>query len=216
VPTDLLVADIDGDGRADILTLAQYASAMDQREGRLVVRLQAAPGVFAPAQTYVVGIYPWKMALEDIDGDGAPDLVITDDGKGATISTTDQSVWMLLQDKNDPGTFQPPQRLDVEPSTPYVHAVGDVSGDGVPDIVVSQSQALEQGATLRVQDANNRGELPRPGTDPDAGQAGPGRVLMISLASAAEHYASGLSYESTTNKTMQPRLTNINRSACFC
>jgi signal transduction histidine kinase len=96
------------------------------------------------------------MALEDIDGDGAPDLVITDDGESATTSTTDQSVWMMLQDKNDPGTFQPPQRLDVEPATPYVLAVGDVSGDEVPDIVVSQSPTLEQGATLRTREQARR------------------------------------------------------------
>jgi hypothetical protein len=176
VPTDVLVADIDGNGRADILTLAEYVSAVDQREGRLVVRLQTAPGVYAPGQTYVVGVYPWKMALQDIDGDGAPDLVITDDGKSTTISTTDQSVWMLLQDKSNPGTFQPPQRLDVEPVTPYVLAVGDLSGDGVPDIVVSESPALEQGATLLVQDANNRGSFLAPALIPLPGK--PGHVAL--------------------------------------
>jgi hypothetical protein len=174
VPTDVLVDDIDGNGRADILTLAEYVSAVDQREGRLVVRLQTAPGVYAPGQTYVVGVYPWKMALQDIDGDGAPDLVITDDGKSTTISTTDQSVWMLLQDKSNPGTFQPPQRLDVEPVTPYVLAVGDLSGDGVPDIVVSESPALEQGATLLVQDANNRGSFLAPAPIPLPGTPGQG------------------------------------------
>jgi len=176
VPTDVLVADIDGDGRADILTLAEYASAMDQREGRLVVRLQTAPDVYAPAQTYVVGVYPWKMALDDIDGDGAVDLVITDDGRSAEISTTDQSVWMLLQDKSSPGTFQVPQGLGVEPSSPYVLAVGDVSGDGLPDIVASESLALGQGATLLVQDANNRGSFLAPTLIPLPGR--PGHVAL--------------------------------------
>jgi hypothetical protein len=50
VPTDVLVADINGDGRADILTLAMLASSASQREGRLLVRLQSAtaPGSFGP------------------------------------------------------------------------------------------------------------------------------------------------------------------------
>ena len=51
VPTDVLVADINGDGRADILTLAMLASSASQREGRLLVRLQSAtaPGSWLAA-----------------------------------------------------------------------------------------------------------------------------------------------------------------------
>ena len=86
VPTDVLVADVDGDGLADVGTLAQLSSSMSAREGRLVVRLQTSPGAFGPAQSYVVGIYPWRMALGDIDGDGAADLVVTDVGTPTTTA----------------------------------------------------------------------------------------------------------------------------------
>jgi hypothetical protein len=51
IPTDVWVGDIDRDTRADILTLASYSTGMDQQEGRLVVRRQTTPGVFASAQT---------------------------------------------------------------------------------------------------------------------------------------------------------------------
>jgi hypothetical protein len=171
VETDVLVADIDGNGHADILTLAQYATDMDQREGRLVVRLQTAPDVYAPAQTYVVGIYPWKMTLDDIDGDGAADLVIADVGSSASTSTTDEAVWMLRQDASNPGHFLAPQRLAVNPTRPYDLAIGDVSGDGVPDIVVADPLLSGRGATLLVQDANSRGTFLAPALIPLPGNA---------------------------------------------
>jgi hypothetical protein len=170
VPTDVRVADIDGDGRADVLTVAQLATSQSAREGRLVVRLQMSPGVFAPARTYVVGVYPWRMALGDIDGDGAPDLVLTDVGGPATTADN-EAVWMLLQDRNTPGQFLAPQRLAVDPVRPYDVAIGDVSGDQVPDIVVADSLPPGRGATLLVQDGGQRGSFLSPALIPLPGDA---------------------------------------------
>lgn len=150
VPTDVLVADVNGDNRADVITLAQRAASETVREGRLVIRLQASAGTFVQAQTYVVGVYPWRMALGDIDGDGAPDLVVADVGNSATTAD-DASVWMLLQDGS--GHFLSPQRLAVEPVRPYDVVIGDVSGDGRADIVLADSLPPGRGATLLEQGA---------------------------------------------------------------
>ncbi|MDQ1241048.1 MAG: repeat-containing protein, partial [Pseudomonadota bacterium] len=57
VPTDVAVADVDSDGHADILTLAQWAASQSQREGRLIVHLQSSPGSFTTTQTAIVGEY---------------------------------------------------------------------------------------------------------------------------------------------------------------
>jgi len=161
VSTDVLVADVDGDGHADVITLASLSSSQSQREGRLLVRLQTSPGVFAPAQTYVVGVYPWKMALADIDGDGAADLVVTDVGN-TTSSTADRAVWMLRQDTINRGRFLPPKRLDLVPSSPYDVAIGDVNEDNTPDIVVADSLAPGVGATVLYQDPSRRGTFLAP------------------------------------------------------
>ncbi len=160
VETDVRVADIDGDGRADVVTLAQLSSNMSQREGRLVVRRQTAPGLFAPAQTYVVGVYPWKLALGDIDGDGAADLVVTD--VGSTSATTGRAVWLLRQDAGNRGHFLAPQRLGISPTSPYGVVVGDVNGDNLPDIVIADSPATGVGATVLYQDAVQRGTFLAP------------------------------------------------------
>jgi hypothetical protein len=170
VPTDVLVADVDRDGRADVVTLAQLSSSMSERDGRLVVRLQTSPGAFAPAQTYIVGVYPWRMALDDIDGDGTADLVITDVGSPPSTST-DQSVWLLLQEVGNPGHFLAPRRLSINPTNPYDVVIGDVSGDLVPDIVVADSPNLGRGATLLVQDATLRGTFLAPVLIPLPGDA---------------------------------------------
>ncbi len=160
VPTDVRVADIDGDGRADLLTLATVASSASQREGRLLVRLQTAPGLYAPAQSYTVGDYPWQMALADVDGDGAPDLVLTD--IGSPSSTTDRALWLLRQSTVQRGQFESPQRLPGSPSQPYGVALGDLNGDGRPDIVVADSLAPARGATVLYQSAGSAGTFLAP------------------------------------------------------
>src|SRR5512140_353092 len=152
VPTDVQIADIDGDGRLDVITIAQLASSMSQREGHLVVRRQTAPGVYTAPQTYIVGVYPWKLAVADIDGDGAPDLVIADAGQ-TTVGSNNGAVWLLQQDPSSRGTFLPPQRLLETTSTPYGIAVGDVNGDSVPDLVLTSHLSGAAGATLLVQNA---------------------------------------------------------------
>jgi hypothetical protein len=156
VPTDVQTADIDGDGRLDIITIAMLSSSMSQSEGHLVVRRQTAPGVFTAPQTYIVGVYPWKLAVADVDGDGAPDLVLADAGR-TTVGSTDGAVWLLKQDPANRGSFLPRQLLMETSSTPYGIAVGDVNGDSVPDLVLTSQLAGTVGATLLVQDAAQRG-----------------------------------------------------------
>jgi hypothetical protein len=126
--------------------------------------------VFAPAHAYTVGTYPWRMALGDIDGDGAPDLVIADGGD-SRVSTLHQgaAVWMLRQDPANPGTFLRPQQLATNMTAPFDVAIGDVNGDGLPDIVATSDYNSDNYAELFLQDASLRGtfqtqELMLPGS----------------------------------------------------
>lgn len=157
VQTDVAVADVDGDGRGDVLTLAHWFGSGQRPEGRLLVYRQILPDVFAAPETHIVGCYPWAMTLADIDGDGRRDLVVADadDCAGAA---TGPAVYLLLQDAARPGRFLAPRTV-VTGTTSYRAAVGDFNGDGAPDIVASDSGAGRQRLVLLLQDPARRGQF---------------------------------------------------------
>jgi hypothetical protein len=76
VLTDIAGADIDGDGRSDVASVAMLNSGSGLYNGYVDIRRQNAAGTFTAYDRYAVGRYPWRVEIGDIDGDGAPDLVI--------------------------------------------------------------------------------------------------------------------------------------------
>jgi FG-GAP-like repeat/FG-GAP repeat len=152
VETDVKVADIDGDGRADVLTIAMR-SENGQEQGYLTLYRQTVPGTFAEPLATVVGAYPWRMAVADINGDGAPDLVITDPGADVT--------WLLLQDPTDRGRFLPPQAL-ISGLNSYSVVIADLNNDGVLDVAVPGSTNTSRAITVRYQNPAQRGSFGPP------------------------------------------------------
>jgi hypothetical protein len=191
VPTDVAVVDVDGDGRADVLTLAQVATSMSQREGRLIVHLQTSPGSFAAVQTAVVGEYPWRFAVGDIDGDGAVDVAVVDvDGS--------RGVWVLLQDTGNRGHLLAAREVASGVGADDV-SLGDLNGDGAPDLAVADRSVNSGRLWLLYQDAARRGSflpavaMPVPGiatTGVVAGDVdGDGRAdLAMTVALAPDKY----------------------------
>jgi hypothetical protein len=147
VETDAVAADVDGDGRNDVLTLAMYQpDGHGTEEGHLLVYLQSStPGVFAAPVSYSVGQYPWHMALADIDGDLKPDLVISDPTAGTT--------WLVLQDPARAGKFLAPRAL-IAGLNSYSAVIADLNDDGAPDVAVA---GASRGLVIRYQDPAIRG-----------------------------------------------------------
>jgi len=116
-PFSVAIADINGDGIADIITANAASNTVSVLMGN-------GNGTFRPAQTYAVGSRPYSVAVADLTGDGEPDIVTTDYGG--------DSVSVLLN--NGDGTFAKQQTFTTDLS-PVQTVVADVNGDGRPDLV---------------------------------------------------------------------------------
>jgi hypothetical protein len=156
VPTDVAVVDIDGDGHADVLTLAELSTSSSQHEGRLSVYRRTATGAFCAPETYVVGGYPWQMVVRDVDGDGAPDVVVADVTR-SQLPALPHALWLLRQDPTRRGRFLAPQLLASGGSGLSASAVADVNGDGAPDVVVDDGLGTGASAAVLLQNPGNRG-----------------------------------------------------------
>ena len=118
-PLAVAVADLNGDGTADLVIANKNANTVS-------VLLSNGDGSFQPQRTYATGTRPVAVAVADLNDDGRPDLVVTNE--------SDRTVSVLLG--NGDGTFQKQQTFVVG-ATPLAVAVADLNGDGQPDLVVA-------------------------------------------------------------------------------
>ncbi|GGO41328.1 FG-GAP repeat domain-containing protein [Deinococcus humi] len=119
-PYSIALADIDGDGRLDLVTANSGANTVS-------VLLGQSGGTFAPQVTYGVGAGPVSVALGDVNSDGRLDLVTANSG-GNNVS-------VLLGQSG--GTFAPQVKFYRVGNYPYSVALGDVNGDGRVDLVTT-------------------------------------------------------------------------------
>lgn len=127
VATDVVVADIDGDDKNDVLTLGMRSQSYEEREGRLTVHRRHADGGFKTPVTYSVGRYPWNLTLADVNSDDTLDAIVLD--------ADTYEVWLLPQDPANPGDFLSPRRILNEVYGDNT-SVADLDGDAIPDIAI--------------------------------------------------------------------------------
>ncbi|MGE4426196.1 MAG: FG-GAP repeat domain-containing protein [Solirubrobacteraceae bacterium] len=128
-PWGIAVADMDGDGRADVIT-GGFAT------GGLNVALQQADGSFTSTRIDDFGGFSRGVHVADFNVDGRPDVAV----RGTTLRP-------LLQ--NGDGTFAPGASFPSPNPPPYSMGVGDVDDDGRPDIIVGGSSP--RGLTVALQ-----------------------------------------------------------------
>jgi microcystin-dependent protein len=135
-PMSVAVADVNGDGKPDLIvsnfrafnpTTGKYGNSS------VSILLGKGDGTFGAPQTFDDGSAVNEMAVADVNGDGKPDLIVSN--KGTTGKYDNSSVNILLG--NGDGTFQPPQTVPAAPKFADGVTVADVNGDGKPDLVVS-------------------------------------------------------------------------------
>lgn len=155
-PMAVAIGDLNGDGKPD---LAVATSA-----GTVSVLLQdpANPGSFLTFVDYPVGSQPVSVRIADLNGDGKADLIVANYGDPSTPDTFGLS--LLLQDPAHPGTFLPQVSLDMGDYRSTSVAVGDLNGDGLPDIVVANSglSGFPGSVTVLLNDPNHPGTFGSP------------------------------------------------------
>ncbi len=130
-PLTVAIGDLDGDARPDIVTASSFGNFV-------TVRKQNADGSFTPgpAETSqgiaaVTGSRPVSVAIGDVNGDGRLDIV--------TANLSASSVTVLMQNDDGSGYYTPSTLGLGGSSSPVSVAIGDLDGDGLPDIATANS-----------------------------------------------------------------------------
>lgn len=126
------VADVDGDGRPDLIIATCCESNGD---GAIAVLLGNGDGTFQPPAYYDSGGKSYgSIAVADINGDGKPDIV------AINANRSDNSTVGVLLGNGD-GTFQP-AITSASPDDPMCLTIADVNNDGKPDALICSEASV--------------------------------------------------------------------------
>ncbi len=129
------VADVNGDGQPDVVATNLCSQSDNCVEGVVGVLVSNGNGTFKPPVTYSSSGYgASSIAIGDLNGDGIPDLVVDNICKSST-NCTNGGIGLLLG--NAGGTFQTPLIYTSDGNNASSVALGDLNGDGKPDIVTT-------------------------------------------------------------------------------
>ena len=130
--SSIAVADVNGDGKPDLLVANECASN-PCANGSVSVLLGNGDGTFRTAVPYGSGgDAALSVAVADVNGDGKPDLLVANNCASNCLGG---SISVLLG--NGDGSFQTAVPYGSGGEVAYSVAVGDVNGDGKPDLLVA-------------------------------------------------------------------------------
>jgi hypothetical protein len=130
-PNSFVTGDIDGDGKPDVVSVNAMGNSIS------VLRNTSTPGVinsgtFAPKIDLATAFGGLYIKLGDMDGDGKIDVTVCSDGNASGLT-----IFSIFRNTSVPGSISFASRSDFTTNTSYGREfdLGDVNGDGKPDIV---------------------------------------------------------------------------------
>jgi hypothetical protein len=128
-PMGIALGDLDGDGRPDMVVCDPASNQF------LVFRNTSTPGTisFSAGVTYPAGAYPSSASIADLDGDGRPELI---------ISNSSSNNLYVYRNLSSPGTISlaAPVTLSAGSGPSWI-SISDVNGDGKPDITIADASS---------------------------------------------------------------------------
>ncbi|MGA2136269.1 MAG: VCBS repeat-containing protein [Bryobacteraceae bacterium] len=129
----IVAADLNGDGNMDIAVVdLNRGGGTTALFSPMAVFYGKGNGAFEPAQVFAT-IFPFDIAVGDLNGDGIPDLVV------AGGEETDPLIFAFLGTPS--GKLAAAKNFKVGVEAPQALAVGDFSGDGNLDLAVTGSKS---------------------------------------------------------------------------
>lgn len=137
--TQVLAADVNGDGKLDLIVLnacANYGCSGSTDVGSIGILFGDGDGTFQPAQTFLTDYDPSSIAAGDVNGDGKIDLIVSYfcDPMG-DLDCRYGAIDVYLGNGN--GTFQAPVDYSSGGYVTQEVVLGDMNGDGKPDLIVA-------------------------------------------------------------------------------
>ena len=139
---DTAVADLDGDGKAEIIHLRSSGEPIAENRGIFIYSFDGHLRRHIPLETY------WftPLTIADVDGDGRSDIILGADGTVYAFRDDGQPIWAysVPNDPPDNATLAPyytnaVESLRVANAAPQVY---DLDGDGVAEVVFSANSRI--------------------------------------------------------------------------
>jgi hypothetical protein len=138
-PVEVYHGDLDGDGKPD-LAVTNYTNGYISvfRNTSTLGTISFASRVDFPSGSFVGG-----GEIYDIDGDGKLDIVFVPFFEGVAVLRNTSTIGVI-----DGSSFAPRVAFDVGPN-PFPFAIGDLDGDGKPEISVANAAGTNTMSIIR-------------------------------------------------------------------
>lgn len=124
---EICSADLDGDGKPDVVT-ANEDGAISVLRNTAVKGAVSSDSFASNVNLGTIGQYLTGFTVGDLDGDGKPDLVLS--------NTLDTAI-CVLRNTSTPGNISFAPKVSFKISQPGGIMLNDIDGDGKPDVIVN-------------------------------------------------------------------------------